>query len=397
MQPSPSFSSWLVNDPGVRRSGAGICMALLAVLCATPLFAQAASQGLPLETAAALDHDIQSILEETAVPSASVALVRDGRIAYVKAYGEARLEGGVRATEATRYTIGSLTKQFTATAVLLLAQDGKLSLDDPIGKYLPGLTAGDRITVRRLLNHTAGYGDYWPEDYVTRELVSAISPTVLGERWATVPLDFQPGEAWRYCNTCYVLAGLIVEKASGESFDRFIKERIFQPLHMSSALDVDSHRGAQDARGYTRTAFGPLRPAVVVGQGWLYAAGGLAMTAEDLARWDVAMIERTLLKPESYQQQFQSARLNNGRDVHYGLGIEVTTVDDRHVYQHGGSIWGFQAYSRVYPRDRDAIVVLTNTDFGRAARDAIVERLAAVLFGRGSHVAADQAMVVASK
>src|SRR5579863_3664580 len=120
------------GDSAVHRSGAGIRMTLLAVLCATPLFAQAASQGLPPQIAAALDHDIQGILEKAAVPSASVALVRDGRIVYVKAYGEARLEAGVRATEATRYTIGSLTKQFTATSILLLAQDGKLSLDDPI-------------------------------------------------------------------------------------------------------------------------------------------------------------------------------------------------------------------------------------------------------------------------
>ena len=372
------------------------CVALFAADSIVAAKAEPATQNppaldLPAMETAALDRDIEAILRKSDVPGASIAVVRDGKIIYSQAYGVSSLEDHAKATQATRYDIGSVSKQFTATAILLLAEDGKLALDDPIDKYVPGLTAGAQISIRRLLNHTAGYADYCPQDYVTAEERVAVTPVRLVKEWATVPLDFQPGEDWRYCNTCYVIAGLIVEKASGETFERFLEERIFHPLKMQSALDVDRHPGAQDARGYTRYAFGPVRPSPVAASGWLYATGGLAMTASDLARWDIAMINRTLLKQASYEQQFMPVKLSNGRDARYGLGVEVTTAAGRRVYQHGGNISGFQAYNRIYPDDRAAIVVLTNTDFGGAARDAIVARIAAGMFDQNSDIAEDRA------
>lgn len=387
----------LPDSPTVSRRNRGrACSAIVTAIAALCLIlsgrpAWAVAQSIAPDVSGALDRDIEATLRRTDVPSASIAIVRDGRIVYVKAYGAARLHPLTPATTETRYAIGSVSKQFTATAILLLAQDGKLALDDPIERYIPGLSAGDRITIRQLLSHTAGYADYSPTDYVTRTQLRATPPTEIVRRWATGPLDFQPGEAWRYCNTCYAIAGLIVEKVSGETLERFLTERIFDELKMQGA-DVDLHPlGPKDAQGYTRFAFGPVREAQYAGAGWLFATGGLAFRASDLALWDIAMLQRKLLAPQLYEQQLSETKLNTGRGTGYGLGVELRRVDGRNVIQHGGNVSGFYAFNRVYPDDRAAIAVLTNTDFGGAARDAIVDRIAQVLFPLADDVSADRA------
>ena len=162
------------------------------------------------------------VLKTTGVPSASVAVVQDGKIAYVQAYGSARLDPQMAATPAMRYSIGSISKQFTAAAVLMLAQEGKLSLDDPVSKYIPGLTEGDKVTIRELLSHTSGYQDFWPQDYVPPLMLKPISAEQIMDMWARKPLDFQPGTKWQYSNTNYVIAGAIVEKVSGMPLMQFL-------------------------------------------------------------------------------------------------------------------------------------------------------------------------------
>jgi CubicO group peptidase (beta-lactamase class C family) len=307
-------------------------------------------------------------------------VVKDGQIAYLKAYGQARLDPATPATPAMRYGIGSITKQFTATAVLMLAEEGKLSLDDPVGKYVPGLTEGDRITIREVLSHTSGYRDDWPQDYVAEGMLHPTTPQRLLDQWARLPLDFEPGTQWQYSNTGYVVAGLIVEKVSGEPLTTFIRERMFVPLGMTGATEDDSGPlPPTDARGYTRYALGPLRPAPKEGQGWLFAAGSLAMRAEDLAIWDIGQVDRKLLKPASYAEQFTSAKLVDGKETGYGLGVSVRPVNGRRMIEHSGGQSGFLSENRVYPDDRAAIVVLTNADFGNA-NGAIAERIQAILF-----------------
>ena len=202
-----------------------------------------------------------------------------------------------------RYSIGSISKQFTAAAILMLAEEGKLSLDDPVSKYVPGLTRGDEVTIRELLSHTSGYQDFWPQDYVPPLMLQPITADGIMDRWARKPLDFDPGTKWQYSNTNYVIAGVIVEKVSGEPLLQLLSQRVFTPLGMKSVADTNQNKlPPTDPGGYFRYALGPLHPAPKEGKGWMFAAGELAMTAEDLATWDISMIKETVLKPASYHE-----------------------------------------------------------------------------------------------
>jgi D-alanyl-D-alanine carboxypeptidase len=326
-----------------------------------------------------IDQIAGKTLADTGVPSASVAVVKNGQIAYVQAYGDARLEPKVAAVTSMRYSIGSISKQFTATAILLLQEQGKLSLDDKVSRFIPNLTRAGEVTIRQLLSHTSGYQDYWPQDYVMPIMLQPITADKIMGLWARKPLDFDPGTRWQYSNTNYVVAGAVVEKASGMPLLQFLRSRIFTPLGMNSVADVDQEKlGDTDPIGYMRYALGPLRAAPKEGKGWLFAAGELAMTAEDLAKWDVSIADQKLMKPASYRQLETEVLLKNGLGTQYGLGVDVISMDERRALEHGGEVSGFTAYNIVFVDDRVAIVVLTNQDAVSAAGNiarAIVPQL----------------------
>src|SRR5205085_6706908 len=273
-----------------------------------------------------IDKLAMDALAKTGVPSASVALVKDGRIVYLKAYGDARIEPRVPATTDMRYSVGSISKQFTATAILLLQEEGKLSLDDKVSKFIPNLTRANEVTIRQLLSHTSGYQDYWPQDYVMPFMLQPVTAEKILDLWARKPLDFDPGTKWQYSNTNYVIAGVIVEKVARMPLLQLLQERVFNPLGIKSTFDTDSGPLTEnDPRGYLRFALGPLRPAPKEGKGWMFAAGELAMTAEDLAKWDVSVINQTVMKPASYREMQTDVLLKNGLDTHYGLGVDVNS------------------------------------------------------------------------
>jgi len=285
--------------------------------------AQSAKE-LPAEIRTQIDQIARQVLADTGVPSASVAIVKDGVVAYAHAYGNARLEPPTPATSEMRYKIGSISKQFTATAILMLAEQGKLSLDDPVSKFVPDLTRANEVTIRQLLSHTSGYQDYWPQDYAPPFMLTPITTDKILTLWARKPLDFDPGTKWQYSNTNYVIAGVIVEKASGVPLLQFLSSHIFEPLAMKSVVNIDQdHLDDTDPTGYLRYALGPLRPSPREGKGWLFAAGELAMPVADLAKWDIAMINQSLLKPASYQEMQRDMLLKNGTASAYGLGISV--------------------------------------------------------------------------
>ena len=356
-----------------------------AFLAGRPAVAAAEASGaLSPEVRAEVDRAATRTLAGMGVPSVSVAVVQDGRIVYVQAYGDARVAQGSEparpAQPSMRYGIGSISKQFTATAILMLAEDGKLSLDDPVSRYRPDLTRAAEVTVRQLLSHTAGYQDYWPQDYVPPFMLSEVTAGQILERWAGKPLDFEPGTKWQYSNTGFVLAGAIAEKAGGRPLVDLLRERVFVPLEMKSVIDINRERltGA-DPVAYTRYALGPLRPAPKEGKGWLFAAGELAMTAEDLARWDVAMIQKRLLKPASYAAMQADVKLSSGAATGYGLGIGVGSVLGRRALSHSGGVSGFVTRNVVFPDDRGAVVALTNSDATDAAA-VVARKVAAILF-----------------
>ena len=365
--PAARFAMWLRSTL--------LAGAVTAVVC-SPTNAQ---EGLSVAQRRAIDSAATWILAAHGGPSAAIAIVRDAKIVYEQAYGNRRLTPAMPATTTTRYNIGSITKQFTAAALLLLAEDGKLSLDDKVAKWLPELTRSNDIALHQLLSMTAGYQDFWPQDYVFSDLLEPTPPQRIADRWARIPLDFEPGTKWEYSNTNYTIAGLIVEQASGKGLFEFLRERVFTPLRMTSVADADTGAlGPADAGGYTRYALGPWRPAPKEAKGWLFGCGQLAMTAHDLALWDIALINRARLRPASYALMETEARLVNGLGAGYGLGVNVSSANGRRRISHSGGASGYFTYHEVYPDDRTAIVVLSN-DESRATR-LIADRIAATLF-----------------
>lgn len=323
---------------------------------------------LPDEMQHKIDKVATDALAKTGVPSASVAVVKDGQIAYLHAYGNARLDPATPAKPEMRYSIGSISKQFTAAAILLLQEQGKLSLDDKVAKFIPSLTHANEVTIRQLLSHTSGYQDYWPQDYLMPMMLQPVTAQKILDTWARKPLDFEPGTRWQYSNTNYIIAGLIVEKASGEPLLQFLQEKVFTPLNMKWVADTDKAKlGDTDPTGYQRYALAPPHPAPKEGSGWLFAAGELAMPAEDLAKWDISIINQKLMRPASYQEFETEVLLKNGLGTGYGLGVAVSSEFGHRSLSHGGEVMGFTSENVVFPDERLAVVVLTNQDAAGAS------------------------------
>lgn len=351
---------------------------IIALLCAAP----STAQSLTSQQIAAIDAAASKTLAETGVPAASIAITRDGQIVYAKAYGLQR--AGQPASEDAKYPIGSVSKQFTAAAILILADEGKLNLDDPVGKYLPALTRGNDVTIRQLLAHTAGYRDYWPQEYGFSDTLSPIEPNAILQRWATKPLDFEPGTRRQYSNTGYVAAGLIVEKVSGQSLNAFLRDRIFSRLGMNP-IDIGTDLTAKDPVGYERNVLGPVRVARPSARGWYFGAGQLGMTAMDLSRWDGSVIARSVMSPAAYEAQQRTTVLKNGVATGYGLGMYVKDDNGHRLLEHQGGVTGFRSENRIFPDDRAAIVVLVNADFNNA-QVAIADAIEQQLFSDDSGV-----------
>ncbi len=313
------------------------------------------------DLAGKLTDKISAALKKSGAPSVSVAVAQDGKLTFAKAFGLADMAAGRAAATNTRYAVGSISKQFTAAALLLLQEEGKLSIDDRVSKFFPNLRRAGDITIRQLLSHTSGYEDYAPQDYIIPEWTQPITPAAICDRWAMKPLNFEPGAKWQYSNTNYVLAGQIFEKAAGQGLVAFLKQRIFTPLDMASAGDWPPG-DPLDAVAYTRYALGPPRPVKREAAGWYFAAGELAMTPSDLAKWDLAVVEKKILSSRSYEDFTREVRLNDGNVTHYALGLTLGDVGGVPSLQHGGEVSGFISSNMIFPTRRAAVIVLSNQD-----------------------------------
>jgi D-alanyl-D-alanine carboxypeptidase len=327
---------------------------------ATPrsAFSQTAAPALD----AATEAKISKLLADSGAPSVSIAIVERGQPAYAKAFGKASLDPNRAADAHTRYAVGSVSKQFTAAAILLIAEQSKLSLDDKVSKYFPDLTRANEITIRELLSHTSGYEDYAPQDYIIPEWIKPTTPEAVLDQWAKKPLDFDPGTRWQYSNTNYVLAGRIFEKASGQQLMPFLKEKFFDPLGMASAGDCSVDKTPEDAVAYTRYALGPARPALREGPGWYFAAGELCMTPADLARWDSAFLHKQILSAQSYNEFTKEVLLKDGDHTRYALGLQIGQRNNVPVIYHGGEVSGFLTLNHVFPTRDAAVIVCSNQD-----------------------------------
>ncbi len=359
-------------------------LTLSALLAVTALPAQRLSQDDRVKVEAA----VQKVLDATKVPSASVGIARGGKVVYTAAFGDARLlrnigvphgDGAamslsvttskpVKAKASMAYPIGSISKQFTAACVLLLQEEGKLKLDDPVAKWFPKFTRANDVTVRNLLTHTSGYSDYAPQDYTIPAWTKTAKPIDIVTEWATKPLDFEPGTKWQYSNTNFELAALIVEKASGMRFHDFLWQNVITPLKLDSVLDLDTDRGQLEVLGYEQHALGPMRPAMLEAPGWYAGDAQLAMPVGTLLQWDESIVHRTLLKPESYEQMETEYKLKDGSSSHYGLGVFVRVLPGgKTVLSHSGEVGGFVSNNIVALDDDVAVAVLTNEEASSAA------------------------------
>jgi CubicO group peptidase (beta-lactamase class C family) len=315
---------------------------------------RAAQEGM----SAKVDEYIKAEMQKQRIPGLSLAVIRDGQIVLAKGYGLANVEHQVPVKPETIFQSGSVGKQFTATAVMILVDEGKIALDDGISKYLDGAPESWKsVTVRHLLTHTAGMTDY-PKDFDFRR---DYTEDELLKRAAPIPLAFQPGEKWSYSNLGYVTLGIMISKVTGKFYGDFIQERIFRPLGMNTAriiseADIVPNRAA----GY-RIVKGELK-----NQEWVSptlnstADGSLYLTALDMAKWDAALYGERILKKSSLDQMWTAVRLNNGKTHPYGFGWGLGEAQGRRVVQHGGAWQGFKSCIARFVDDKLTVVVFAN-------------------------------------
>jgi CubicO group peptidase (beta-lactamase class C family) len=348
------------------------------LLCLTALLPAAGGLVHAQESAAtALDSIAAGYQRERGFMGA-VLVAKDGKIVLEKGYGLANLEWDVPNTPDTKFRLGSITKQFTATAVLQLEEQGKLSLSDPISKYIPDCPeAWKAITVHHLMNHTSGIPSYtsFPDFGTPKFHRVPMSPLEIAMLSKDKPLEFQPGEGWRYNNTGYVLLGHIIEKASGMKYDAYLKQHVFEPLGLKdTGYDWTEPVMKRRASGYGYDAGQKsYRNGEFLDMSLPHAAGSLYSTVRDLFLWDRALAAGKLLKKETYTRMFTPGRSN------YGFGWMITTDNGRARIGHGGGIHGFSTIINRYPEHDAVVIVLSNVQNGQAG--VVGAKLANALFG----------------
>lgn len=328
-------------------------------------------------SADSLDKFINEQIKQRNIPGLSVAVIKDGKVIRATNYGFANLELQVPATKDTVYEIGSISKQFASEAVMLLVEDSKINLDDSIRKYLPANApeTWQKITVRDLLNHTSGLKD-WTEikefsyrrEYSAEEFIALVKD---------FPLLYQPKDNWGYSNTNLPLIGIIVEKASGKSFEDFVTERIIKPLNFPTIRfkhqeDVVPNRATGYEWRNNKWENGePFRPKVIA------ASGGILASATDLAKWWEAVLQARVVKQTSLEQMLMPVKLNDGRTVAHGFAFFIDSFNGHKVIQHFGStVGGFGSIVRYYPNEKITVAVIGNLEDGGFGSEYIAKRVA---------------------
>ena len=352
-----------------------------------------AAQSRPAtDTVAAVDA-VFAGWTSTATPGCAVGVARDGRTILTRAYGMSNLEYDVPITPTTIFEAGSVSKQFTAAAVVLLALDGTLSLEDPVRKYIPELPAyGDSITIRQMLNHTSGLRDWgtvaaaggWPRGtrtYTHRHVLDIIA--------RQRSLNYRPGDEYLYSNSNYNLAAMIVERVSGQSLSDFTRARIFQPLGMSNTSWRDEYRRIVKNRstaysGSANTGFRQEMPFENV-----YGNSSLLTTVEDLIKWNQNFVNPVVGRPRLVAEMQTQGKLNNGRTLTYALGLVLDNWRGVPVVSHGGATAGYRAYLARYPEQRLDVALLCNSASVNPA--AISNRVAEIFLGDKLQPAAKRA------
>ena len=365
--------------PGRRTT-----LKLLFSVLALASFAVAAAQAA---TPDKIDQYVQGEMERQHIPGLALGLYRDGRIERVEGYGLANVELDVRVKPETIFQSGSVGKQFTAMGIMMLVEEGKISLDDSILKYFPdGPKAWQPVKVNNLLSHTSGIGEY-ETDARTKPngpfyLRLDNTEDELYHKITELPMDFQPGERWRYTNTNYVLLGMMIHRVTGKFYGDFLAERIFKPLGMTSTRIISEEDIIPNRSAGYRLVKGELK-----NQEWVSptynttADGALYFNVVDLAKWDAALYTEKLVKKASLDRMWTVFALRDGKpnSGHYGFAWFIEDVNGHRLLQHGGAWQGFTTYIARYVDDKLTVVVLTNLDSAHSNPGKIARAVAGLV------------------
>jgi CubicO group peptidase (beta-lactamase class C family) len=363
--------------------GRGLLAKGFTVLCCAACLA-AGPSSLPADEDANVDAYVRGEMRKQRIPGLALGVYRDGKIVKAEGYGVANVEWDVPVKADTIFQSGSVGKQFAATAVMMLVEEGKVGLDDPVHKYFQDAPESwKNIKIRNLLSHTSGLSEYENGPRTKPDgpfyLRLDMSEDELYKRIAAMPMDFQPGEDWSYRNTNYVLLGILIHKVTGKFYGDYLQERIFKPLGMSSTriiseADIVPHRAA----GYE------LVKGQLQNQQWVSptfnstADGTLYFTVLDLEKWDAALYTEKLLKRSGLDQMWTVMKLNNGQPnkANYGFAWDIKQINGHKVIEHGGAWQGFTCHIARYVDDKLTVVVLTNLDAGHARPNKIARTVA---------------------
>jgi len=361
-----------------RRLVLSVLLLLYALLPAPP--ARAATAGADL--VARIDQLLQKTYP-AGEPGAAVLVERDGQVLLRQGYGMANLEISVPIRPEMVFRIGSITKQFTAVAVLKLAEQGKLGLDDEITKYLPDYpTHGQRITIENLLTHTSGIKSYTSLAEWRKRIREDLSVAQIVDLFKDQPADFAPGEKWLYDNSGYFLLGAIVEKVTGKPYADWMAETLFTPLGLThTTYGADAPIVPGRVAGYEGEP-GYYQNASYISMTHPYAAGALVSTVDDLDRWARALAAGTLVRKDLLDRMTTSYHLKNGRPTGYGYGLGLWSYAGHRVVEHNGGINGFTTALLTMPDDHLVVVVLSNNADHQPSPDDVSLRIAAIIIGR---------------
>jgi CubicO group peptidase (beta-lactamase class C family) len=358
---------------------------LLLAAFASPLFvtcldAQAAAPPSRAQLIARIDSLAADFIKGAPAPSVAVAVVKGNDTIVMKGYGYADIEANRSATPTTVYRIGSLTKQFTSAGIMRLVERGKLSLDDDLSKYVPRFPLqGHKVTIRHLLTHTSGIHNYtakpeWRSTWESDLTPDSIVGFVKGDRF-----DFNPGDAWSYSNTGYVLLGMVIEKVSGKSYATFEQDEFFKPLKLTQTSYCPSRpTDPAFASGYARRSSG-FGPAQYLSLTHPHAAGALCSTVKDFLVWQRALANGKVVSPASYTLMTTPAKLNDGKPTTYGFGLGSASLGSHRTVTHTGGINGFATVAHYFPDDTLSIIAFANT--GEASPGPLAMNIARVFFG----------------
>lgn len=295
-------------------------------------------------------------------PGGAFMIMHKGKSYYRKAFGKANLELEADMTPDNVFQIGSMTKQFTAVAILILEQQGKLNVNDPISKYIPDYPNGDKISIHHLLTHTSGIKDFTKMKSLSSIAQKEMEPKAMVDFFKNEPVDFMPGEKFDYNNSGYVVLGYIIELVSGDTYENFIRKNIFEKAGMSHSYYASDRKViSKRAYGYHKKEYGFVNK-TVISFSVPFSSGSLMSTVDDLWKWQQALNQNILLNSSQAQKAFQKYKLNNGEEFTYGYGWHLKEINGTPDREHGGSVFGFKSMGVYIPEEDLYVVGLSNCD-----------------------------------